>query len=427
MARAGGGVTRAKAARQLARVVEHGESLAALYVEWESQERSRDTALERALVTGALRWHHRLRWQLEQLSTRALPAKEGVLAALLRIGLLQLQEMRVPDHAAVAETVAAAALIDRKHAKPLVNAVLRAFLRDRAALERRMREVPEALWSHPEWLIEAVRRDWPDAAERVLEADNQQAPLTLRVNLRRTSVAEYLRALATAQIEYRTHADSPVAVELVSPRPAARIPGYAEGRVSIQDRGAQRAAELLDLAAGLRVLDACAAPGGKTAHICEACPEIGELVAVDIDAARLETLRANMDRLGLAATLHCADVGEPSQWWNGRPFDRILLDAPCTAVGVIRRHPDIKLRREPGDVQRLTVGQQRLLRVLWPLLKPGGRFVYATCSFLRAENEARVRDLLGERSDAALIADEQRLPGEANCDGFYYACLQRRE
>lgn len=427
MASGGGASIRAEAARQVGRIVDGHESLSRLYAEWQSGGRTRDAALLRALVTGAVRWHHRLEWQLAQLVTRPLAGKESVLAALMRIGLVQLQEMRIPDHAAVAETVAAAKLIDRKHAKPLVNAVLRRFLRERDALDERMRDVPEALWSHPLWLIDAIHADWPAAAESVLDANNSQAPLTLRVNRSRTSVADYLELLEREGIEYRTYSDSPVAVELLSARPAATIPGYAEGRVSIQDRSAQRAVDFLDLTPGLRVLDACAAPGGKTAHIRETCPDLAALVAVDIDADRVATVHGYLTRLGLEATVLCADAGEPDQWWDGEAFDRILLDAPCTAVGVIRRHPDIKLHREPTDVTALAATQARLLRRLWPLVSPGGRLVYATCSFLRAETAGPARTFVNEFDDARLMAEDQRLPGEANCDGFYYACLKRRE
>lgn len=426
MRREGGARLRAQAARQLTRVVDGGESLARLYVEWQSDD-SRDGALLRALVTGALRWHHRLEWQLGQLLTRPLAAKDRVLAALLRIGLLQLQEMRIPDHAAVAETVSAAALIKRKHAKPLVNAVLRGFMREREALERAMRDVPEALFSHPQWLIDAVFADWPSDAARILEANNKQAPSTLRINRTRASTASYLATLAAAGIEHITYEDAPMAVELSAPRPAAAIPGYLEGLVSIQDRGAQRAVELLDLAPGQRVLDACAAPGGKTAYIREACPSLAALVAIDVDAERLATLRANLARLGLDATVQCGDAAAPEQWWDGRAFDRILLDAPCTASGVIRRHPDIKLRRVPSDVPRLVAGQRRLLQGLWPLLSPGGRLVYVTCSVLRAETDGQVQAFVRDRDDVVVAGQERRWPGEANSDGFYYACLQHRE
>ena len=420
-----GAAIRAEAARDVARIVDRRQSLAKLYAEWQAAPRSRDQALLRALVTGALRWHHRLAWQLEQLLARPLSPKDGELAALLRIGLLQIQELRVPDHAAVSETVAAVPRIERSHARPLVNAVLRRFLRERDVLDHRMRDVPEARWSHPSWLIDVTRSDWPAAAERILEANNERAPMTLRVNRRRTSLGEYLDVLAAANIEYRTHSDAPFAVELLAARPAAEIPGYGDGRVSIQDRSAQRAIGFLDLEDGQHVLDACAAPGGKTAHILEAC-DVAELVAIDDDEARLVTLRENLARLGLGATVCCADAGEPASWWDGRLFDRILLDAPCTAVGVIRRHPDIKILREPNDVVALAEAQQHLLRRLWPLLKPGGKLVYAACSYLRAESERQIHDFSNDQTDVHVIVEEQCLPGEANSDGFYYACLNRR-
>jgi 16S rRNA (cytosine967-C5)-methyltransferase len=427
MARATGAAIRAQAARQLARVADGGESLARLYAEWQVIEHSRDTALLRALVTGAVRWHHRLAWQLGQLLTRPLAAKDRELAALLRIGLLQLQEMRVPDHAAVAETVAAATLIKRRHSKPLINAVLRGFLRERESLARAMLDVPEARHSHPQWLIDAISADWPGNADAIFEANNTQAPLTLRINTTRTTVQSYLEMLTAAGIEYMTYADAPVAVDLPAARPASAIPGFTAGLVSIQDRSAQRAVAFLDLRPGLRVLDACAAPGGKTAHILESCRSLAEVVAIDIDADRLATLRANLSRLGLSATVLGGDAAAPEQWWDGQAFDRILVDAPCTAVGVIRRHPDIKLHRSPGDIPELVASQHRLLQCLWPLLRPGGRLVYAACSILRAETDGQVDQFVAERKDAIVEGQEQRLTGEANSDGFYYACLQYRE
>jgi 16S rRNA (cytosine967-C5)-methyltransferase len=287
-----------------------------------------------------------------------------------------------------------------------------------------------AHFSHPGWLIRALKRDWPEHWRAILDAGNELPPLWLRVNRLRSNPAAYLELLAGTGMLATT---DPIAVDallLAEPCPVDLLPGFADGLVSVQDVAAQRAADLLDLASGCRVLDACAAPGGKTAHMLERCPGLREVVAVDSDAGRLEPLAENLGRLGLTATLVCGDAAEPTAWWDGLPFDRILIDAPCSATGVIRRHPDIKLLRRADDLAGLADLQGRMLDALWPLLKPGGRLVYATCSLLKTENLAVTTGFAGPRQDTALPAfgsseHFQLLPGEANGDGFYYACLNK--
>jgi 16S rRNA (cytosine967-C5)-methyltransferase len=254
----------------------------------------------------------------------------------------------------------------------------------------------------------------------------------LRVNERRTTRADYLARLQAAGLAARPDDEVGTAIALEAPQPVEALPGFAAGDASVQDVAAQRAAGFLDLAPGQRVLDACAAPGGKTCHILESCPELGEVGALDRDAARLDRVRANLDRLGLAARLVQGDATRPEAWWDGRPFDRILLDAPCSSVGVIRRHPDIKVLRRPEDVTRALALQARLLRALWPLLAPGGRLVYATCSVLRSENDAQIAAFVEglESSDGPgtqQLSGCQSLPGDADGDGFYYACLLKPE
>ena len=416
-----GANVRAAAARQLAGVVQDGKSLAALYQAW-GGEPSRDLALQRALVTGALRWHHRLQWQLGQLLSKPLQRKDAELGALMRIGLLQLQEMRVPDHAAVAATVAATAVIHRKHARGLVNAVLRRFLRERSLLDAQMVEVPEAYWSHPAWFLSIVQSEYPDSASDILAANNEQAPMWLRVNTQRVSVDEYSAELQRAGFTHTRDAELASALLLDAAVTTAELPGFAAGRVSLQDRAAQLAAQYLDLKPGQRVLDACAAPGGKTAHILELCPNLEHLVALDSDPERLTTLGGHLQRLGLQADLQRGDAAATADWWDGQAFDRILLDAPCSATGVIRRHPDIKLRRTLQDVQRCVGLQASILKALWPLLAPGGRCVYATCSVLRCENQSQIDHFLQTVPAAVCVEARQYLPGEANGDGFYYAC-----
>ncbi len=446
---AAGAQPRAAAARLDARIVTErislDEALAAM-----PPLPERDAALVRALVFGARRWHHRLEWQIDKLLTRPLKTRDAELAALLRVGLFQLEWLRVPDHAAVAATVGAASLLGLERAKGLVNAVLRRYLREREALARAQAGVPEALYSHPAWIIETLRHDWPDDWQALLEAGNAQPPMWLRVNLARTTRDAYVARLAAEGIAASPPPSPgpapasgesawpsaspalPAAVLLAEPCPVSRLPGYAEGLVSVQDAAAQLAAGLLDLAPGLRVLDACAAPGGKTAHMLERCPELAEVLAVDVDPARLETVRENLERLGLAARLLAADAADPGAWWDGRPFDRILLDAPCSALGVIRRHPDIKILRRPEDVGRSALRQAALLEAVWPLLAEGGRLVYATCTLTRRENAAQIEAFLAAHADARRAAGPGPAElcirtGEANTDGFYYACLQKQE
>jgi 16S rRNA (cytosine967-C5)-methyltransferase len=425
-----GAEVRASAARILARVLrEHVPADDALANAPDLSDR--DAALRAALVLGALRWHHRLRWQAAQLLNRPLPPARAELAALIEVGLLQLQFLRVPEHAAVSATVDAAEGLGAPRARGLVNAVLRRFLRERAPLEARALSDPEALYSHPQWIIAATRRDWPDDWQRILEANNAAGPMWLRVNLLRLTRDAYLERLAAAGIAAQPAARVPSAVLLDAPVPVHALPGFAAGDVSVQDVAAQHAPAHLDLAGGLRVLDACAAPGGKTCHMLEACEGL-HVTAVDRDATRLSLVRENLARLGLTATVLAGDATRPEAWWDGRSFDRILLDAPCSALGVIRRHPDIKVLRRPSDVDSAVALQARLLAALWPLLKPGGRLIYATCTFLRCENDTQVGGFLAttpdaERAPRPTAGGGQSLPGDAAGDGFFYACLLKQD
>ncbi len=424
MARAPG--VRAEAARSLVRLYRGGTVEAE--IERTSVTDPRDRALLRALISGALRWHHRYAWVVDQLS-RSRRRPDPVVTALLHLGLLQLDELRVPDHAAVGETVNAAAELGVGHARGFVNAVLRRFLRERDALVAR--DEPVYNHSHPRWLADAFIRDWgPADGAALLAADNETPPQWLRVNLLRSSRAAYIAELNAAGIDAESGAASPATVRLGSPVPVAELPGHAEGLVAVQDAAAQLAAGLLDLAPGQRVLDACAAPGGKTAHMLESCPGLAAVVAVDVDADRLAGVGTALTRLGHDARLVVGDAMSPDDWWDGRSFDRILLDAPCSGTGVIRRHPEIKLRRRPADVGAAARQQARLLDALWPLLAPGGRLVYATCSVLSAENAAQTAAFLDRRDDAGCAPPGtpghfRIRTGAAGMDGFYYACLDK--
>ena len=422
---------RALAARVNARVVRDGQSLEAA-LRASARPSPRDAPLLNSLCYGALRWHHRLQWQAGELLSRPSRHADPEVIALVRVGLYQLQRLRIPDHAAVAETVAAADALGKPRAKGLINAVLRRFVREAGALDRRMAGFEPAVTSHPPWMLERLKRDWPDAWRRIVAANNAPPPMWLRVNIRRGTREAYLARLAAAGIGCAPAPGPSSAVLLAEPRPMRTLPGFSDGDVSVQDGAGQLAAGLLDLKPGQRVLDACAAPGGKSAHILESCPQIRELVAVDRDADRLAVVAAQFERLALSGTLIHGDAALPAEWWDGQPFDRILLDAPCSALGVIRRHPDIKVLRRAEDVARTAARQRALLQALWPLLAPGGRLVYATCTTLREENQQQIQRFLQAAPAVASAVSEPRiarqiLPGEANMDGFYYACVTRVE
>jgi 16S rRNA (cytosine967-C5)-methyltransferase len=355
---------------------------------------------------------------------------------LLLLGLYQLRALRVAPHAAVKETVEAAAALGKPWAKDLINACLRGYLRETQRAEAAIRDDETLRLSHPRWLLEELKRVYPDGWESIAQANNARPPMSLRVNLARTTRAAYLAELAAARIGARASPLCDSAVLLEEPRPVGNLPGFAQGLASVQDVAAQFAAGLLDAQPGERVLDACAAPGGKTTHVLERTPGLADLVAVDRDAGRVDLLRENLERLGLRARLAVADASRPGDWWDGQPFDRILLDTPCSATGVIRRHPDIKLRRKPNEIEQLAHTQGQLLAGLWPLLRGGGKLLYVTCSVLPRENEAQITTFLAEHADAAVCGPAlpvgqarrvgwQILPGEQDLDGFYYVCLAK--
>ena len=320
-----------------------------------------------------------------------------------------------------------------------INACLRRFLREREALVAATDANPQARWNHPSWWIERLKKDHPKQWERILEANNRQAPMTLRVNPRRYTQAQYLCELQAAGIAASAVGEYGVILE--RPRPVHDVPGFDSGAVSVQDAAAQLAAPLLlqglDKGAPLRILDACAAPGGKTAHILELAD--AHVVALDIDPARCERIQDNLWREGLKAQVLAGDAGQPSKWWDGKPFDAILLDAPCTASGIVRRHPDVRWLRRESDIAQLGSVQARLLAVLWPLLRPGGRLLYCTCSVFRAEGEAQVQTFLAHNTDAVLRpgpghllpqsgAKDDAVPDNltGDHDGFFYALLEKR-
>jgi len=433
---AAGAAARVAAARVLRAVRDQGRSLPDALAGIPEAPEGRDASLVRELSYGAVRLLPRLEALTDLLLHKPLGRDDGDLRALVQVGLYQLLATRIPDHAAVAATVEAARRLDKPWAVPLVNAMLRRFLRQRAPLLARADRSPESRWLFPHWLLRRLQADWPEHWRSIIEASNGRPPMTLRINAARTTPAAYAKRLAARGLTARPAPFAALALTLDRPLPVQGLPGFAEGLVSVQDAGAQLAAELLNARPGQRVLDACAAPGGKTAHILERAAGGLDLTALDLDPERLDRVRANLRRLGLTARLVCGDATAPAGEWSRALYDRILLDAPCSATGVIRRHPDIKPLRREGDIAPLCATQARMLDALWPLLAPGGTLIYATCSLLPEENEAQVGAFLARRPDARAIPLEvpwglarglgrQTLPGLAGMDGFYYARLSK--
>lgn len=370
------------------------------------------------IAYGVLRRYGWGEFILGRLMTR--PLSHGETQALLLAALYRLDTRPEAAPMVVDQAVAASGELTGGALKGVVNGVLRSFLRQREPLLQALAKDDVAHYQHPSWWLARLRRGYADRWQDVVAAANQPPPMTLRVNRRRSSVAEYQARLEAAGIAAQVVGpsglilDKPVGVDL--------LPGFADGCVSIQDAGAQRAAELLDPAPGARVLDACAAPGGKTAHLLERADL--DLLALDIDAARTRRIEENLQRLHLSAEIKVADCLDVKQWWDGRAFDAILADVPCSASGVVRRHPDIKVLRRESDIRRLVHTQAAILDTLWSLLKPGGRLLYATCSVFVEENSAQIDAFLVRQPDAQRVLEEQWLPHDSN-DGFYYALLQK--
>lgn len=429
---------RAAAVEILVRVLAGGRSLTdCAGAELERLADPAERALARELCFGVVRWYPRLDAIACALLSRPVRHRDRDVHFMILVGLYQLLYTRVPPHAAVAETVAVARVRGKPWARALINGALRRFQREHDDVLARADRAPEAMYAHPAWLIAAVREAWPEHWESILHANNRRPPMSLRVNARRSQRDAYLDTLARAGIEARAIPHTLHGVILGEPRSVSALPGFEEGLVSVQDGAAQLAAGLLALAPGQRVLDACAAPGGKATHLLEHEPHLAQLVCVERDPERIILIEDNLGRLGLAARIVCADAADPGTWWDTEPFHRILLDVPCTATGVIRRHPDIKIHRRASDIPQLAAEQTRLLAALWPLLAPGGLLLYATCSVLPQENHMQVERFLETRPDAVAAElsaawghpcarGRQILPGEDEMDGFYYALLRKR-
>jgi 16S rRNA (cytosine967-C5)-methyltransferase len=399
-----------------------------------NQVSARDQGLLQQLCYGTLRQGPRLQAVLALLLDKPLRDKDRDLQGLLLCGLYQLDSTRVPDHAAVAATVGATVALKKHWAKGMTNAILRRYLREREQLSKTLDRAAAA--SHPPWLFQKIVAQWPVVAAAIVEANNQQPPMALRVNNRRLARPEYLAALQNQGIAATAGNLSPHAITLAYPTDVWKLPGFMAGQVSVQDEAAQMAAALLGAEAGERVLDACAAPGGKACHILELQPGLAELVAMDIDAVRLQKVSENLQRLGLQASLLTGDAARTPAHLEPASFDRILVDAPCSASGVLRRHPDVKWLRRESDIAQLAEQQRSFLRGLWPLLKAGGTMLYATCSILDEENSQVVQGFLTEQQDATLSCNNiswgmaaacgrQLLPSTGGPDGLFYALLRK--
>ena len=427
---------RAEAAKALDAVVSGGRSLDAVLGNLDERVSSKDKSLVKMLCYGALRYHWRLTEQLRTLLDRPLKSRDSVIESLLVIGIFQLSDTRVPDYAAVSMTVEAARLLRRPKYAGLINAVLRNFVRQKVA--ENIPGTDESTFNHPAWFIDILRKNWPDHWQQILEANNNRAPMWLRVNKRSTTVDTYLAEIGSED-PGQTLPGFDQAVRLTEPMPALDLPGFADGVVSVQDAAAQIAAPWLLENGGGRILDACAAPGGKTGHLLELMGPDSSLMAIDLDEIRLRSVHENLARLRLDATVIAADASIPGEWCEGEAFDRILLDAPCSATGVIRRHPDIKLNRRKEDIAAMARLQRKMLDALWTILNPGGRLLYVTCSVLAEENDAVTGNFLANNNDAKenrvlhnnnirdLMIERpygfQVLPGTRDLDGFYFACL----
>jgi len=441
--------SRKLALQQLLAVLKDGQSLSAPSHVEESVD-PRDAAFARMISFGVLRFYHQLVGQLKPLMKKPLKAKDLDVQLILLMALYQLQHTRVPDYAVVDAAVKQIRKSRKQWAASMVNAVLRNFIRQQAveadakadALQAVDVQTDEAIYAHPQWIIDRLKQDWPDCWQDILQANNQQAPMALRINQQKITTAEYQNQLQQQGIIAETVSYAPAALVLNTACDVRQLPGFDDGWVSVQDAGAQLAAQILQPQLQQRVLDACAAPGGKTAHMFEQQPSI-DLTAVDISESRLQRVKENCERLGFNPQLVVADAVATDDWWQGDRFDRILLDVPCSASGVIRRHPDIKHLRRAGDIDKLQQTQREILQKTWQLLKPGGQLLYATCSLFKAENEQQIDWFCKLKSEArvlalpelALQAAEQNqcqagvglqlFPTAVKNDGFYYALLQK--
>ncbi|HGH5980533.1 TPA: 16S rRNA (cytosine(967)-C(5))-methyltransferase RsmB [Kluyvera georgiana] len=422
---------RSMAAQAVEQVVEKGQSLSNVLPAMQQKVADKDKALLQELCFGVLRTLSQLEWMIQQLMERPMTGKQRTVHYLIMVGFYQLLHTRIPPHAALAETVEGAVVIKRPQLKGLINGVLRQFQRRQEELLAEFAQ-SDLRFLHPSWLVKRIRAAYPQQWESILEANNQRPPMWLRVNRTHHSRDAWLDLLTEAGMTGFPHADYPDAVRLETPAPVHALPGFDEGWVTVQDASAQGCVNYLLPEDGEQILDLCCAPGGKTTHILEVAPQ-ADVLAVDVDEKRLSRVYDNLKRLGMKATVKQGDGRYPEQWCSDRQFDRILLDAPCSATGVIRRHPDIKWLRRDRDIAELAQLQAEILNAIWAHLKPGGTLVYATCSILPEENQQQIAAFLSRTPDAELHETgtpeqpgQQNLPGAEEGDGFFYAKLIKK-
>ncbi|SQC34353.1 16S rRNA (cytosine(967)-C(5))-methyltransferase RsmB [Kluyvera cryocrescens] len=422
---------RSMAAQAVEQVVEKGQSLSNVLPAMQQKVGDKDKALLQELCFGVLRSLSQLEWMIKQLMERPMTGKQRTVHYLIMVGLYQLLHTRIPAHAALAETVEGAVVIKRPQLKGLINGVLRQFQRRQEELLAEFSQ-SELRFLHPSWLVKRIQNAYPQQWESILEANNQRPPMWLRVNRNHHTRDNWLALLAEAGLTGFAHPDYPDAVRLETPTSVLALPGFEQGWVTVQDASAQGCVRYLQPQNGEQILDLCCAPGGKTTHILEVAPE-ANVMAVDVDEKRLSRVYDNLKRLGMKATVKQGDGRYPQQWCGEQQFDRILLDAPCSATGVIRRHPDIKWLRRDRDIAELAQLQSEILDATWAHLKPGGTLVYATCSILPEENQQQIAAFLARTPNAVLsetgTAEQpglQNLPGAEEGDGFFYAKLIKK-
>ncbi|OGT29968.1 MAG: 16S rRNA (cytosine(967)-C(5))-methyltransferase [Gammaproteobacteria bacterium RIFCSPHIGHO2_12_FULL_35_23] len=421
---------RAQAVVILQRTLYHQQSLVELRSIIKAQS---EAAFIQSLCYGVLRYY----WQLAEITQRLIKKipKEKEVYLLILVGLFDLIYMQTPSYAAVSEAVIATKYLKKVYAKNLVNAVLRNFDRNRETLIAKANETEESLVNHPQWLIDLIKQSWPHFWQAILQANNEQAPMSLRINQQKITRDDYLQLLEKENILGTKDLCSLQGIILIKAQEVQALPGFDKGYFFVQDGAAQLAANLLPAKKEMKVLDACAAPGGKTSHLLECEPTL-QLTAIDCNKERVERIYENLKRLQLTAKIITADILNIESWWGGGQYDRILIDAPCSSTGVIRRHPDIKHLRKPGDIKELAKTQLLILKKLWPLLKVEGLLLYATCSILPEENYKVIEEFLAKEQSAkeiliqatwghACSVGRQILPGESNMDGFYYCLLQK--
>ena len=429
---------RAVAVDWLTQVVGDGKSVNQLLAETKPGLTPQQTPLAKQLLFGCLRHYHELQTVTDTLLSKAFKKKDLDLQMVLVSGLYQLKYLSTPDHAAISESVELARKLGKSWATGLVNGVLRRYQRESQSLAESLQKSLQFRYSHPGWMVKQLFADWPNDADAILDSNNQQAPMTIRVNTRLISREAYLQQLDKAGLQGEAHPLAKDGIVLTQAIDVFQLPGFSQGLVTVQDAAAQLAIEMLDLQAGQRVLDGCAAPGGKTSHILQRQPAV-DLLAVEMSASRALRIEQTLERLQMTCQLVTADLSEPAQWWDGKLFDRILLDVPCSASGVIRRHPDIKIHRRVTDLAPLVLLQQKLLEQCWQVLRPGGKLVYATCSLFKAENADQLQHFLTKHPAELLKMPDnihaglspqntigyQIFPGEQQMDGFYLCGLKK--